>query len=83
MATFLAACDPSASGAPPPNTLLPDVPPRLRACFGRYGVDLPDRPLTVGEIERFWKTDRRSVAILRACGNDLIGWYDTLRRGWR
>lgn len=78
----LAACDQSVN-ALPPSTQLPPMPADLRACLERSGVDIPDRALTVAEVERLWKQDRLRIVVMRNCGRRVIAWYDDLRKGWR
>lgn len=46
-------------------------------------VEIPDRALTVGDVERLWKTDRVRVVVMQRCGGRLIALYDQLRRTWR
>lgn len=79
MLTLLAACEPYAD----PTTRLPPLPAGLRACLERSGVDVPDRALTAGEVEKSWKTDRRVQAAVRNCGLRIAAWYEDLRRGWK
>ena len=79
---LLAGCD-EQYPALPPDTKLPPIPNELRQCLNRAGVKVPHRQLTVGEVERFWKTDRLAIVTMRQCGNRLITWYDALREQWR
>jgi hypothetical protein len=81
----LAACDPfdPNGGAPPPNTQLPAPPASLRTCLKVNGVEIPDRDLTVAEVERLWKTDRLRFVAVSKCGNRLLEWIDDLRKRWR
>ena len=67
----------------PPNTPLPPLPADLVQCLQRYGVDVPRRRLTVGEVERLWRHDRVTIVAMRQCGARIRGWYETLRRDWR
>lgn len=76
---LLAGC--ARSVEPPPGGI-PDIPPDIRACF-RGVVDVPDRDLTVAEVERLWKQDRVRAAASARCGARLIAWVDALRAGWR
>ncbi|OYX87479.1 MAG: hypothetical protein B7Y75_02055 [Azorhizobium sp. 35-67-5] len=77
----LAACDPS--NRSPPTAGLPPVPADLRICLSAGPADVPDTALSVGEVERGWKQDRRTQAAVRRCGQRLAAWYDDLRTGWR
>lgn len=82
VALLLGGCDDPF--APPPDTQLPQLPAALRKCIeDARGVPLPDRALTVGEVERLWKTDRKTIVVQRQCGKQILAWYDTLRKGWR
>lgn len=80
---LLAACATSAEPPPPPPSALPDIPPEIRACLHMEGVEVPDRPLDAGEVERLWKGDRRIRAALGRCGLRFLAWYDELRADWR
>ena len=44
-------------------------------------VDVPDRDLEVGEIERLWKIDRDSLGRVSACYRRLICQYQDVRAG--
>lgn len=67
----------------PPNSQLPPFPADLSACFKQAGVTLPNRKLTAGEVEKFWKTDRKAIVVQRLCGARVESWYAALRRDWR
>jgi hypothetical protein len=60
---------------------LPPVPADIAACF-RGVVDVPDRDLTVGDVERLWSQDRLRAVAMRQCGNRLIEWHESIRKGW-
>ena len=82
LALLLAGCAASVSQAPraiePP--IIPPVPPDVLAC--RHDpVDVPDRDLDVGEIERLWKIDRDSLGRVNGCFRRLICQYQDLRAG--
>lgn len=83
VALALAGCDPLAQ-VPALDTPIPAIPAALRKCIeSAAGVNIPRRALTVGEIERLWKSDRVTIVVLRKCGRQLIAFHDTLRKGWR
>ena len=66
----------------PPETKLPPIPADIQRCFVGVVV-IPKRALTVGDVERLWKSDRvRSIAMQR-CGTRLLAWYTDLRASWR
>jgi hypothetical protein len=71
------------SSSPPPATLLPPLPTELRSCLKGAGVTIPDRALTVGEVEKLWAKDRLKIVVMRKCGARLVRWYDHLRANWR
>lgn len=78
---LLAGC--ATSVDPPPPAELPEVPPEIRACLVMEGVEIPERALDAGEVEKFWKGDRRILAALRRCGVRFEAWYEDLRTHWR
>ncbi len=78
---LLAACGPSDRAAP--SAGLPPPPADLRACLARAPAEVPERALSVGDVERGWKEDRRIQAAVRGCGQRLAAWYEDLRKGWR
>jgi hypothetical protein len=78
---FLAGCN--ASDKPPAHTPLPPIPADIQACLKGAGVTIPDRPLTVGEVERLWGQDRLRIVVMRRCGGRLIAWYEELRANWK
>lgn len=79
IALALAGCQPSgtASGA------LPGVPADIQACFRAGPVKVPLKALTVAEVESLWKQDRVRSAVMQACGNRFLAWYDDLQKRWR
>lgn len=84
IATGLAGCGLSADRpVPQPKTGLPKVPADLRACFEAEGVDIPDRDLNAGEVERLWKEDRRKGVAWQRCGRRLLAWIDERDARWR
>ena len=82
IATLLAGCDPSDSRLPPPGTRLPAIPADIRTCF-KGVVEIPDRDLTVGDVEKLWKQDRVRAVVSQRCGTRLVGWYGQLRSKWK
>jgi hypothetical protein len=82
LATTLSACASSGSIAPPLSIrTLPPVPSDIAACF-RGVVDVPDRDLTVGDVERLWSQDRLRAVAMRQCGERLIEWHESIRKDW-
>lgn len=80
---LLAGCDDEQMHNLPPNTRLPPLPVSLRQCLQRSGVAVPHRRLTVGEVERLWRTDRLTIVAMRQCGNRINAFYNTLQKRWR
>jgi len=77
---LLGACGPS-SNATSPNQL-PYPPADIQSCF-RGAANIPNRALTVSEVEALWKQDRiRSIAQAR-CGKRMLQWYSQLQADWR
>lgn len=63
---------------------LPTVPADIQACFrDAAGTAIPNRALTVAEIESLWKTDRVQVVVLKKCGTRFINWYNNIQKRWR
>ncbi len=79
LATLLGAC---AASTKPTVVQLPALPADIRVCFVGLAA-IPDRDLTVADVERLWKDDRRRSAAMRRCGLRVIVWYDKLRETWR
>lgn len=79
----LTACA-SRPAAPPPAVVvrpqLVEIPADLRKCVATSGVTVPDRPLTVAEVERLWKDDRVRLAIVRNCLRRALAFYDDQKR---
>jgi hypothetical protein len=71
------------SNSPPPATPLPPLPTELKSCLKGAGVTIPDRELTVGEVETLWAKDRLRIVIMRKCGVRVVAWYEHLRATWR
>jgi hypothetical protein len=79
--TGLSACNEFAER--PPATPLPPLPVELKSCLKGAGVTIPDRELTVGEVEKLWAQDRLKIVVMRKCGARVVSWYATLRATWR
>ena len=62
---------------------LPSVPADIQACFRRLMVDVPDRDLTMAEVESLWKQDRYRAIVMRHCGQRFLAWYEIVRVNWR
>jgi hypothetical protein len=75
----LVACGPSSNDSP---GKLPYPPSDLQTCF-RGVVGVPDKALSVSEVEALWKIDRVRVVVNQRCGNRLLQWYTKLRANWR
>ena len=67
----------------PPDTKLPPFPSDLEACFKKTGVDIPKKPLTAGEVEKLWASDRLTIVAKQQCGARAVAWYTSLRNRWR
>jgi hypothetical protein len=76
---LLAACSPSGSETP---SQLPYPPAEFQSCF-RGAVGVPDRALTVSEVEALWKVDRVREVASQRCGARLLAWYEDLRTNWK
>lgn len=79
IATLLAGCETSSEVA----GKLPSVPSDIQLCFRRAATVIPDKALTVAEVEALWKIDRIRGAVMQRCGTRLLSWYDELRSKWR
>ena len=66
-----------------PAGSLPGVPADIQTCFRKAAVVIPDRALTVADVESLWKRDRKTLVIQRQCGNRFLAWYGDLQRGWK
>ena len=63
---------------------LPTVPADIQSCFRTNSpVKVPQKALTVAEVESLWKEDRVRLVVLRKCGQRFQAWYGDLQRGWR
>jgi uncharacterized lipoprotein YmbA len=65
------------------NSLLPTVPADIQTCFRRSAVTMPDRALTISDVESLWKQDRIRIVAMRNCGKRLLDWYESLRVNWK
>lgn len=79
VAIALAGCQPS--GTTSGN--LPTVPADIQACFRGSPANVPQKALTVAEVESLWKQDRIKQAVLRQCGQRFLAWYGDLQKRWR
>jgi hypothetical protein len=61
---------------------LPYAPADIQSCF-RNAVNVPDKALTVAEVESLWKQDRVRVVVNRRCGERMLAWYSTLQANWK
>jgi hypothetical protein len=62
------------------RTNLIAIPADLRKCVETSGVDIPDRALTIAEVEKLWKQDRVRIAVLRNCAKRALAFYDAQRK---
>lgn len=46
-------------------------------------MGLPDKDLTIAEVEALWKVDRYRLAVNKRCGVRLLQWYESLRVNWK
>lgn len=59
---------------------LPSAPGDIVACFDEPGLSrIPDRDLTVADVERLWAQDRLRAIALQRCGERLLAWFDNIR----
>jgi hypothetical protein len=79
MVTLLAARGPSDNQSP---GQLPYPPAEFQTCF-RGIVGVPDRALSVAEVESLWKNDRVRVVVNQRCGARFLAWYESLRENWK
>ena len=82
LALLLGGC-PDGQPSLPPDTKLPPFPGDIAACFKRAGVEIPQRALTAGEVERLWASDRITIKAKTLCGARAVAWYNDLRAKWR
>lgn len=81
----LAACGRSVELAPPAaqRPSLPEVPADIQQCFADPRLAaVPDRALTVAEVERLWASDRMRVIVLQRCGARFLSWYSEIKAAW-
>jgi hypothetical protein len=76
---LLAACGPSDKEVP---AALPYAPADLQHCF-REATGVPDKALTVSEVEALWKEDRVRLIVNKRCGERMQAWYASLRKNWK
>ena len=81
IAPLLGACDVSGNIAPPATTL-PYPPADIQSCF-RGAANLPDRALSMSEVEALWKQDRIRAVAEAKCGKRLLEWYSQLQANWK
>lgn len=63
---------------------LPTVPADIQTCFRTNGpVKVPQKALTIAEVESLWKEDRVRQVVLRKCGDRFLNWYNGLRKNWK
>lgn len=61
---------------------LPYPPADIQSCF-RGAANIPDRALSVADVEALWKQDRIRAVAEAQCGKRLLEWYQTLQANWR
>ena len=74
------------AGCAPPSTTsgsLPTVPADIQSCFRGGPTKVPEKALTVAEVESLWKEDRVKQVVLRKCGQRFLAWYSDLKKMWR
>lgn len=54
------------------NVKFPPVPKDIAACLKQQGVEVPQRDLTVAEVEALWKRDRLTIKAIKACLSELV-----------
>lgn len=77
---LLGGCNPPGTS---PSGSLPTVPADIQACFRKAAVTIPDRALSVADVESLWKQDRIRLVAMRNCGNRFLAWYSDLQRDWK
>lgn len=81
ISTLLVGCGESNSGRVQGE--LPTVPADIQSCF-REGVgNVPEKALTVAEVETLWKHDRVRAVVMQKCGQRFLAWYGSLRANWK
>lgn len=79
-ALALAACTPPG----PASSQLPMAPADIQSCFRTNGpVKVPQKALTIAEVESLWKEDRVRAVVIRKCGDRFLTWYASLQKSWR
>lgn len=77
------ACVKKAPPPPPVVVIKPnliEIPADLRKCAETSGVKIPQRALTMAEVEVLWKDDRIRGAIWRGCLRRALAFYDAQRK---
>jgi hypothetical protein len=77
---LLAGCGPSDNATPVSS--LPYPPSDIQTCF-RGAANIPDRALTMAEVETLWKQDRIRSVVEAKCGKRLLAWYGQLQADWK
>lgn len=62
---------------------LPVVPADIQTCFRHGAADVPQRALSVAEVEALWKKDRVRIVVIQTCGERFLAWYSDLQKEWR
>lgn len=44
---------------------------------------MPDKALSVSEVESLWKVDRIRVVVNQRCGARMLTWYADLQSHWK
>lgn len=78
-AVLLAGC----TATTMPRAQLPVVPADIQTCFRHGAVDVPQRALSVAEVEALWKKDRVRIVVMQTCGERFLAWYSDLQKEWR
>lgn len=79
IAPLLGACGPSDNVS---VASLPYPPSDIQTCF-RGAANLPDKALTMAEVEALWKQDRIRAVVEAKCGRRLLAWYTQLQADWK
>lgn len=77
----LGAC--GTNGQPTVAGSLPVVPADIQACFRAGPASVPQKALSVAEVESLWKVDRVHEVVLQRCGKRFLAWYGDVRQGWK
>jgi hypothetical protein len=80
LATLLSGCDPSGK---PTVGGLPAVRADIQACFRQGAGDIPDRALSIADVEALWKAARVRIVVMQRCGKRFLAWYEALRANWK